>query len=117
MTGQRGRGASAEDVEAYLDELIVRRELARNLCWYNPHYDTIHCLRGISSGGSGCHPAAASTGSGAVWALQTLEAHMSDERPALYSYEQLAGGQTGDPYWNAAQMEMVSTGKMHNYMR
>jgi deoxyribodipyrimidine photolyase len=100
LSGAGAGAVSAEDVEAFLDELIVRRELARNLVWYNPQYDNIGCLRSTAS-----------------WALQTLQEHAFDTRPQLYSFEQLEAGQTEDKYWNAAQHEMVCTGKMHNYMR
>ncbi len=83
--------------EAYLEELIVRRELAINFCYYNERYDSIEALPD--------------------WALTTLAEHARDERPHQYSAVEFEGAQTHDPYWNAAQMEMVLTGKMHNYMR
>lgn len=83
--------------EAYLEELIVRRELAINFCHYNPRYGSIEALPD--------------------WALETLAEHSGDERPYLYSSRELERAETHDPYWNAAQMEMVLTGKMHNYMR
>ncbi|MBN1939018.1 MAG: deoxyribodipyrimidine photo-lyase [Candidatus Aminicenantes bacterium] len=83
--------------DAFLEELIVRRELAANFVHYNPRYDSPDSL-----------PA---------WARATLREHARDERPSLYSREELEAGKTHDPYWNAAQMEMVLTGKMHGYMR
>jgi len=86
-----------EGEEAYLEELVVRRELAINFCEYNPRYDSIQALPD--------------------WALTTLAEHAGDERPYVYSAKELERAQTHDPYWNAAQMEMVLTGKMHNYMR
>ncbi len=51
------------------------------------------------------------------WALHTLSEHASDERHHTYSAAELEEARTHDAYWNAAQMEMVLTGKMHNYMR
>jgi len=84
-------------VETYLEELIVRRELSMNFIFYNRHYDQFEGL-----------PA---------WAIKTLEEHRQDKREAIYSPAQLEEGRTADPYWNAAQKEMVLTGKMHNYMR
>ncbi len=87
-----GKGAAA-----FLEELIVRRELALNFVFYNPHYDNFQAL-----------PA---------WAQTTLKFHQKDKRPYVYTPEQLEKAQTHDPYWNAAQMEMVLTGKMHGYMR
>jgi len=82
---------------AFLEELIVRRELAFNFVWYNPRYDRYDGLP--------------------HWALRTLNFHAKDKRPYRYTLEQLETAQTHDPAWNAAQMEMVITGKMHNYMR
>ncbi len=83
--------------DAYLEELIVRRELSMNFVHFNPEYDKLACLPD--------------------WARKTLEAHAGDDREATYTESQLDAAQTHDPYWNAAQREMVATGKMHNYMR
>ena len=83
--------------ESYLEELIVRRELSDNFCFYNDKYDTIE---GFPS-----------------WARKTLLEHASDERVFLYSLDQFENAETHDDLWNAAQMEMVKRGKMHGYMR
>jgi deoxyribodipyrimidine photo-lyase len=83
--------------EAFLEELIVRRELADNYCFYQPHYDTFAGF-----------PA---------WARKTLNQHRGDRREQLYSLEALESGRTHDDLWNAAQREMVRRGKMHGYMR
>jgi deoxyribodipyrimidine photo-lyase len=83
--------------EIFLEELIVRRELADNFCHYNPDYDSVLSF-----------PA---------WAAQSLEAHRKDPREYRYKDRQFEEGDTHDPLWNAAQMEMVRTGKMHGYMR
>ncbi|MBN1422826.1 MAG: deoxyribodipyrimidine photo-lyase [Planctomycetes bacterium] len=88
----RGKGA-----EAYLEELIVRRELSMNLVQYNPHYDSLEAL-----------PA---------WVHRTLVEHAGDPRDVVYDLKAFEGARTHDPYWNAAQTEMVLTGKMHGYMR
>jgi deoxyribodipyrimidine photo-lyase len=82
---------------SFLEELIVRRELADNYCLYNAEYDS---FAGFPS-----------------WAQETLNAHRNDPRPYLYSVEALECGKTHDELWNAAQMEMVRRGKMHGYMR
>ncbi len=84
-------------VEAYLEELIVRRELSMNFVYYNRKYDHFEGL-----------PA---------WSRKTLLEHQKDRREAIYSRRDLEEAQTADPYWNAAQREMILTGKMHNYMR
>ncbi|HPR62682.1 MAG TPA: deoxyribodipyrimidine photo-lyase [Thermoanaerobaculia bacterium] len=83
--------------KAFLEELIVRRELAVNFVHYNAEYDTVQCLP--------------------EWAVRTLSEHASDDRETLYSFSELERSQTHDPYWNAAQLEMVRTGSMHGYMR
>jgi deoxyribodipyrimidine photo-lyase len=94
---RQARGKPKEAKEAYLEELIVRRELSMNFVHYNHHYDTFEALP--------------------EWAKRTLTAHKQDSREYLYSPEDLEHARTHDPYWNAAQKEMVTTGKMHNYMR
>jgi deoxyribodipyrimidine photo-lyase len=81
----------------FFEELVVRRELADNFCSYNPHYDT---------------PAGYPE-----WAKKTHQKHVSDKRDYTYTREELEQGWTHDPLWNAAQREMVKTGKMHGYMR
>ncbi len=93
----REAAAPATAKAAFLEELIVRREVAINYVARNPHYDRL----------AGC-PA---------WAQRTLAAHALDERPYLYTAAQLEAGETHDPLWNAAQREMVVTGRMHGYMR
>ncbi len=90
--------AAADDArDVYLEELIVRRELAINFTARNPLYDRLE----------GCPE----------WARLTLEKHRQDPRPALYTASQLEAAATHDPIWNAAQKEMVLTGRMHNYLR
>jgi len=86
-----------EGADVFLEELVVRRELSMNYCWFNTQYDSYESLP--------------------TWAKSTLESHQSDKRPYLYSESELEQGLTHDPVWNAAQKEMVLTGKMHGYMR
>ncbi len=82
---------------AFLEELIVRRELAANFVYYNVDYDTFDCLPD--------------------WAQKTLANHRKDRRPYTYTIRQLEDAKTHDTYWNAAMQEMKITGFMHNYMR
>ena len=89
--------AGAETTAAFMEELVVRRELADNFCFYNEHYDSIEGF-----------PA---------WAQKTLAEHARDERPVTYDRDRLEGAETHDDLWNAAQMELVIRGKMHGYMR
>ncbi len=90
-------GAPRAAIDAYLEQLIVRRELSLNAVWFRPNYDRTESL-----------PA---------WARQTLSEHRKDKREFLYSRSEWEAGATHDPCWNAAQAEMVRTGQMHNYMR
>ncbi|XP_043715541.1 deoxyribodipyrimidine photo-lyase [Telopea speciosissima] len=86
-----------QSVDAFLEELIVRRELADNYCFYQPRYDS---LEGAWQ-----------------WARNTLAEHAGDKRENVYTKEQLEKAKTADPLWNASQLEMVHHGKMHGFMR
>lgn len=86
-----------ESRKAFLEELVVRRELSDNFCLYTPSYDRVE---GFPS-----------------WARQTLEKHAGDPREALYAASELENAQTGDPLWNAAQVQLVKTGRLHGYLR
>ena len=93
----RAESGTAADKEAFLEELIVRRELAVNFVLFCADYDKYACLPD--------------------WALKTLAEHRDDERPVSYTRRQLENAETHDEYWNAAMQEMLKTGYMHNYMR
>ena len=96
VAGAAGRGLS-RDRDVFLEELLVRRELACNFVHFTPDYDRFSCL-----------PA---------WARATLHEHRRDRRPRRYSPAELDAAATHDPYWNAAMREMKHSGYMHNYMR
>ncbi len=83
--------------DAYLEELIVRRELSANFVFYNEKYDSFDGLP--------------------EWARKTLTEHKRDRREYVYTLSEFENAETHDPYWNAAQNEMRITGKMHGYMR
>jgi deoxyribodipyrimidine photo-lyase len=87
-----------EQTKSFLEELIVRRELAYNYVYYNKGYDTFETMTDD-------------------WAYQTMKHHLSDERSYIYSKEDYLNFKTHDPYFNAAMKEMVYLGKMHSYMR
>ena len=89
--------AAVYSTDAFLEELIVRRELSDNFCFYNKRYDTFSCLP--------------------VWAQKTLNDHAADRREHVYSPGQLERAQTHDACWNAAQKELVAFGRIHGYMR
>ncbi len=86
-----------ESRKAFLEQLIVRRELADNYCLHMPDYDNFSSFP--------------------EWARKSLDEHRGDERNYLYSHEELEGARTHDPLWNAAQVQMVRTGKMHGWLR
>jgi deoxyribodipyrimidine photo-lyase len=83
--------------DAYFNELIAWRELAVNFVRYTANYDSAECAED--------------------WAKKTIADHAKDERERLYSLAELEGAETHDELWNAAQLQMVHHGWMHNYMR
>ena len=80
-----------------LEQLIVRRELADNFCYYNRRYDEF-------AGFPECD-------------RKSLDEHRQDKRVHVYVLDQFEQGKNHDDLWNTAQNEMVITGKMHPYMR
>jgi deoxyribodipyrimidine photo-lyase len=105
--GQLAAGRAALEAErcnlgddakaSFLEELVIRRELSDNYCFYNDEYD---CFEGFPE-----------------WAKKSLDEHRADHREYIYSLQEFEEGETHDDLWNAAQMEMVKLGKMHGYMR
>lgn len=89
--------ASSESKEAFLDEILVRKELADNFCYYNSLYDS---FEGFPE-----------------WAKKTLILHRADPRKFVYTLEEFENGKTHDSLWNASQLELLSKGKIHGYMR
>ena len=93
----KGNPAMTKSKDSYFNELIVWRELAANFVRYTPNYDTHECAEN--------------------WAKQTIAEHARDEREHLYSLAKLERAETFDELWNAAQIQMVEQGWMHNRMR
>ncbi len=84
--------------EAFMDQMLTWREMGFNMSHREPdRYDQYDALPD--------------------WALSSLKKHTRDQRPKLYELAQLERAETGDEIWNAAQRELVMTGKMHNYLR
>jgi deoxyribodipyrimidine photo-lyase len=83
--------------ESYFNELIAWRELAVNFVWHTQHYDAAACAED--------------------WAKKTIAVHARDERERIYTRQQLEQAQTHDDLWNAAQLQQVHYGWMHNFMR
>lgn len=86
-----------ESEKSFLEELIVRRELSDNFCFYNKNYDS---TKGFPD-----------------WAKKTLNEHRKDEREFIYSLKKFEDAETHEDLWNAAQIELKTTGKLHGYMR
>lgn len=93
---ESGKG-SVEDRSSFIEELVVRRELAMNYVAFEPAFERFSALPG--------------------WARKTLSEHAGDAREYVYERTQLEACATHDPHWNDAMREMVHTGFMHNYMR
>jgi deoxyribodipyrimidine photo-lyase len=88
----------AEGKASFIEEGFVRRELSDNFLWYAPDtYDTLEA--------------------GAQWAQDSLELHTSDPREYIYKLDEFESGKTHDDLWNAAQIQVMNTGKMHGFLR
>ncbi|WP_346353351.1 deoxyribodipyrimidine photo-lyase [Azotosporobacter soli] len=83
--------------ETALEQFFIRRELSDNFCFYTPDY--------------------ASCSAFPAWAQASHARESRTPRPYLYTAAQFEAGATHDEYWNAAQQELVSSGKMHGYLR
>ncbi|BCR03814.1 deoxyribodipyrimidine photo-lyase [Desulfuromonas versatilis] len=94
---REGWWGMSRPAEAFLDQLVTWRELGYNCCAFRTDYQHFASLPD--------------------WARQTLEEHESDPRPYLYTLEEFERSATHDPLWNAAQLQLVREGKMHNYLR
>lgn len=95
--GRSGWWGMTEPAESFLDELITWRELGFNMCFRDRKYDRWESLP--------------------EWARNTLADHAADPRPVVYDRDTMLLSRTHDEIWNAAQNELVSSGRMHNYLR
>ena len=83
--------------DAFLEQLIVRRELSDNFCLYEPNYDSPECFD--------------------AWAKKTLDAHRKDPRDYEYDRDTFEAAATHDELWNAAQRCLLDDGFLHGYVR
>ncbi|CAL1298104.1 unnamed protein product [Larinioides sclopetarius] len=97
LTVQKFKGKCGPSVDAFVEEAVIRRELADNFCYYNKNYDKVE----------GAYD----------WAKKTLKDHSKDKREYIYTKEQLENAKTHDLLWNAAQRQMTREGKMHGFLR
>jgi deoxyribodipyrimidine photo-lyase len=93
----QGWWGTSQAVESFLDELITWRELGYNMCWQRDDYAEYESLPD--------------------WAKKTLADHADDPREQVYSLREFEAADTHDPLWNAAQRQLVRTGRIHNYLR
>ena len=96
-TSARPAGLSDPDVAAFVEELVVRRELAHNFCLHTPNPQTLAALP--------------------EWAQDNLRRHAGDRRPVVYDLKTLDAAATYDPLWNAIHTELRETGEPHGYLR
>ncbi len=89
---------NTDNSNSFLEELIIRRELAYNFVYFNPTYDDFNYMT-------------------YDWAYRTMKHHLNDEREYIYTKEDYINFKTHDEYFNAAMREMVFLGRMHSYMR
>ena len=89
--------ASTEDKESFLEELIVRKELADNFCLYANNFKDFSSISN--------------------WAKLSLEEHKYDIRPYIYNIEELEFAKTHDEIWNISQKQLTNEGIIHGYLR
>ena len=90
-------GVNDINKEVFLEELIVRKELADNFCLYANSFKD---FSGVPS-----------------WAKISLENHKHDIRPYIYSTDELENAKTHDKLWNATQIQLMREGIIHGYLR
>ncbi|MDP9113154.1 MAG: deoxyribodipyrimidine photo-lyase, partial [Acidobacteriota bacterium] len=84
-------------IDEFLEQLIVRRELAFNFTRFSPSHDSLDALPD--------------------WARATLAKHFGDRRDPVYTREQFERAATHDVLWNATQTELLARGVIHGYYR
>jgi deoxyribodipyrimidine photo-lyase len=87
-----------ESLEGYLEQLLVRRELAFNFIYYQEGYDQFESMS-------------------YDWAYQTMKKHENDPKEFVYTMADFLNLTTHDPYFNQAMKTMIEEGIMPNYMR
>lgn len=94
---REGWWGMSEAAEAFLDQLVTWREVGANCCAYQPDYAGYESLPS--------------------WAKATLAKHATDARPYQYTLEEFESAETHDRLWNAAQRQLLTEGRIHNYLR
>ncbi|MBD67090.1 MAG: hypothetical protein CME62_17950 [Halobacteriovoraceae bacterium] len=94
---ERAKGAKHKGRKAFIEELLVRRELAYNFVSFENHYDQFNTLP--------------------EWAYETLKKHKSDERKSIYTESDFEQAKTDDQLWNLCMRHMKKFGYLHNALR
>lgn len=94
---KQGWWGLSEGAEAFLDQAVIWRELGWHDCWHRADHAEYDSLPD--------------------WARATLAKHVGDRRRSIYTLEQFEAAQTHDELWNAAQRQLRSEGRIHNYLR
>lgn len=89
--------ANRENKEVFLEELIVRKELADNFCLHTCAFKSLNAIP--------------------LWAKTSLKEHRNDIRAYLYTREEFELAKTHDLLWNKIQNQLLKTGKIHGYLR
>ena len=89
--------SSDENKEAYLEELIVRKELAENFCLYCKDFKNLSCIPN--------------------WAKNSIQEHKNDFKKRIYSINEFENARTDDELWNACQRQLMRKGKIESYLR
>ncbi len=95
----RSSDASQADIDAFIEELVVRRELALNYARHSAR-TTLASLDSLPD-----------------WARETLRDHRDDPREHRYTPAELEAAETHDDAWNACMLQMKHTGYLHNHLR
>ncbi len=93
----RARGADAESLDAFVQQVTTWRELSFNWCLRTRNHDQLGALPD--------------------WVQRTMAAHVDDPRPMHYTLDALESARSGDTLWNASQRQLVQEGIIHNYPR
>ena len=83
-------GVNYINKEVFLEELIVRKELADNFCLHANSFKDFSSVP--------------------TWAKMSLSRHKYDIRPYIYSIKELEKAKTQDKLWNATQIQLMREG-------
>ncbi|SOV11661.1 deoxyribodipyrimidine photo-lyase, putative [Plasmodium sp. gorilla clade G2] len=83
--------------ETFNEEIVMKKELADNFCYYNKNYDNFN--------------------GGKDWAKDSLKKHDADKREYLYDYEDFKNAKTHEDLWNCAQLQLINEGIIHEFLR